>query len=553
MSIAYVGKQNTLFTGNPSKSFFKAKYSQHTNFGLQKFRIDFDGTKTLRLTEPSTFTFKISRYADLLMDTYLSVTLPHIWSPIYPPQRVDNGQDESAAVYTPWSPYEFRWIENIGAKMIKNISITCGNYTLQEYSGDYLLASVQRDFNAKKQALFNKMSGHNPELFDPANALGRNGNYPNAYSTDEPAGAEPSIRGQVLYVPINAWFCMNTRQSFPLVALQNNELKITIELRPVNELFQIRNVANPEADYPYVAPDFNEPHMQFYQFVQQPPSPDISFSDYIDKRAMWDADIHLNCTYGFLTDCEQSELVQSPQRYMVRQIREYNFYDVTGSNRVELESHGMVSNYLFYFQRSDVNLRNEWSNYSNLDYSAVSSNNVDGDQDGNVETINGYIGPGVNPDGSFTNIQTSGLYKPENIVHVMESMAILIDGAYRENMQPVGVYNLIEKYMRTDGDAPDGLYCYNFALSSSPYSMHPSGAANMSKCSKVEFEFVTNTPPVDPLAQSLEICDPTTGDVIGVNKSTWRLYMYNYNLTIFEESINFIDFIGGNCGLMWAK
>ena len=138
MNLVSVGQQNIILNGNPSKTFFKSTYAQYTNFGLQKFRVDFDGSKTLRLSEPSTFTFKIPRYADLLMDCYLSVALPSIWSPIMPPQEVT--QSDGTITYTDWAPYEFKWIENLGAKMISKISIVCGNYTLQEYSGDYLLS-----------------------------------------------------------------------------------------------------------------------------------------------------------------------------------------------------------------------------------------------------------------------------------------------------------------------------------------------------------------------------------------------------------------------------
>ena len=51
------GNHNIILTGNPSKTFFKVNYSKYTNFGLQKFRIDYDGLRELRLNEPSTFTF----------------------------------------------------------------------------------------------------------------------------------------------------------------------------------------------------------------------------------------------------------------------------------------------------------------------------------------------------------------------------------------------------------------------------------------------------------------------------------------------------------------
>jgi hypothetical protein len=74
----------------------------------------------------------------------------------------------------------------------------------------------------------------------------------------------------------------------------------------------------------------------------------------------------------------------------------------------------------------------------------------------------------------------------------------------------------------------------------------------MSRFSQIELEFSTIIPQIDPLAQSLVICDPETGVIVGINKPTWRIYDYNFNLTLFEERINQVIFIGGNCGLAYA-
>ena len=49
-----------------STPFFKTTYKKYTNFGLQKFRTDFDGLRALRMTESSKFTFRMKRYAELL-------------------------------------------------------------------------------------------------------------------------------------------------------------------------------------------------------------------------------------------------------------------------------------------------------------------------------------------------------------------------------------------------------------------------------------------------------------------------------------------------------
>ena len=82
LNLVSYGNMNIILNGNPSKTFFKTTYAKYTNFGLQKFRIDFDGLRTLRLAEDSHYSFKVPRYADLFMDTYFVITLPTIWSPI---------------------------------------------------------------------------------------------------------------------------------------------------------------------------------------------------------------------------------------------------------------------------------------------------------------------------------------------------------------------------------------------------------------------------------------------------------------------------------------
>ena len=558
IQLVSASNQDIVLTGNPSKTFFKSTYHKYTNFSLQKFRLDFEGAKTLRLSEESNFTFKVKRYADLLMDCYLSVDLPNIWSPIFPPNTDAASTENNTGA---WIPYEFKWIENIGAQMISRITITCGNQTLQEYSGSYILAMAQRDFSGEKKALFDKMTGNVPELNNPANSGSRVNSYPNAYYTTNPAGAEPSIRGRTLYIPLNSWFTMKSQMAFPLVALQYNELQINVTMRPIQELFQIRDVMDSENNYPYVAPNFNLYYMQFYRFLQTPPDISLGVTSYTDTRTLWNADVHLNCTYCFLSNAESRIFALNEQKYLFRQVREDIFYNVTGSNRVQLNSIGMISNYTFYMQRSDANLRNEWSNYTNWPYNYLPYDLIPASTSGDYQITRTnpdgtstvvYIGPGVNADGKLTGWLLTGNYNLENEKNILISMALLLDGSYRENAQPVGVYNYIEKYTRTAGNAPDGLYVYNFCMNTSPFDLQPSGAINMSRFTTIEFELNTIVPSLDPYAQSLTICDPESGQIIGINKPTWRIYDYNFNLVVFEERINMVTFVGGNCGLMYA-
>jgi hypothetical protein len=537
------------------------------------------------MSEESRFTFTVPRYAELLMDTYLVVTLPTIWSPIFPPIGCGDA----------WRPYEFRWIENLGTQMIKEITFSVGGQILQRMTGKYLQAVVQRDLNGTKRFLYDSMTGNTAELNDPANFSGRKNTYPNVYYTPvtatHPQGPEPSIRGRKLYIPLNAWFCNNSRTAFPLVALQYNELQIDVVMRPVRDLFVTRDInyaphsiSNTEpitpvevAQAPFIQPNFNEPDYQFYRFLQPPPSPDIvganAYAD-ADKRTDWNADVHLLSTYCFLSAEESRVFASQEQKYLLKEAYEWDFKNITGSHRVELQNTmGMVATWMFLFQRSDINLRNQWSNYTNWPYMNMIPDDValapfmpnppltieTGFPNPCPESVDEYpyIGPGTDLSANDT-VSPSGLfitkyYNVENQREILQQLGILLNGSYRENMLDAGVYNYVEKYIRTAGSAPFGLYIYNFGMDASNITYQPSGAINMSKFSTIELEFTTYPPPLDPSANFYTICDPETGIPIGVNKPTWRIYDYNYDLTVLEERYNVLTFIGGNCALMYAR
>jgi hypothetical protein len=157
---------------------------------------------------------------------------------------------------------------------------------------------------------------------------------------------------------------------------------------------------------------------------------------------------------------------------------------------------------------------------------------------------------------SITNsgITITGIYHNENRKEILETLGILLNGDYRENLMTRGVYDYIEKYTRTSGAATEGLYCYNYCLNTSPFDYQPSGAINLSKFKTIELEINTYSPTVDIVNSSYDIiCDAQTGEPIGVRKSNWRLFEYNYNLTLFEERYNILSFIGGNCSMLYSR
>lgn len=566
LNLKAIGQENVILNGNPTKTFFSVSYSKYTNFGLQKFRVDYTGLRELRLTEPSTFTFKIPRYADMLMDTYLCVNLPDIWSPIYHPCLSTDNK---------WVPYEFNWIRDIGTMMIKEITFQCGGQILQKYSGHYLAALIERDFTADKKALFDEMTGNVPEVNDLANCNGRINTYPSTFFMGDTVAIEPSFRSRKLCIPINPWYMFNSKCAFPLIALQYNFLEIVVTLRPVQELFIARDVFDYTNNYPYMQPDFNKAQFQMYRFLQPPPDIYIDPVDYQTKTLNnWNADVHLMITGGFLSENERKKMALERHAYLIKDVFEHRFENITGSTRVKLNSSGMVSNWMWHFQRNDAYMRNQWSNYSNWAYHYLPTNLQHAPQ----QTYDGRLGPYLQPGIPLTNGEylhtttgantlteprsvkqyNTGLFitgreNTENVKNIMLTMGILLDGQYRENTQPVEIYDYLEKYNKTQSFAKRGIYCYNFCLDTNPAEYQPSGAMNMSAFKTVELEITTLQPTVDASNSVFQTLCDENGNTIGVKKQNWRMFDYTYNMTLFEERYNVLSFIGGNCGLLNAR
>ena len=79
LTLVSTGPENVILNSNPKKSFFKAVYAKHTNFGMQKFILNYEKEKELSFLSETDFTFKVPRFGDLINDTFISLKLPKIY------------------------------------------------------------------------------------------------------------------------------------------------------------------------------------------------------------------------------------------------------------------------------------------------------------------------------------------------------------------------------------------------------------------------------------------------------------------------------------------
>lgn len=722
-------KSDKLLIGQPTKTFFKKTFSSYTNFGKQKFRIDFEGNKRLNYNSPTIFEFKIPRYGDLLQELFFSFTLPNIWSPllsfggipvqfcsacrtqissklntdvpgigdvystfvndisqncelcgcecttkysytnlIYPSTyRVENTPTPQGMKWlNRVFPFEFKWIENIGVQAIRTVRLYSNNTILQEFTGQYLLNMVYRDFSDSQKKLFDKMIGNTKDLMDPANYSNRNGHYPNAAYFGSmyekmPYGLEPSIREKKLYIPINLWSTLNNKTPLPLVSMQYSELRLEVEMRPVNEWWVVKNVVNElsiqlsdpkysvfsesnavstiplppnpgvpdpdisgcspyEATLPqdgisaaglvtlltfvpqlYISPaKSNYSIYDLKYFLKEPPpkiitNPEEDLSGsllpeigalpyplypnkiveryYEEIPKEWFADVHLIGNYTFLTDEERYQFSKNCQEYLIREVHEQDIYNlIGGNNTTNIQTQGLVISWMWYFQRSDVGLRNQWSNYTNLR-----------DKD-NLESIslniNGFTNPNCYPkmpiDGKINNIVWQNVFTTEDVKTILQDWSLYFDSSVREYTLDNGIISWVDRYSRSNGSGIDGVYYYNFCLDTSPFFYQPTGAINISKFNTVTWNYNLLYPVGKDTTSNIEeifynfnleefkvnasvtcvnnASDPDSlNNPVTINTKPQELYLWNFNLHIMEERYNILKINNGIASLVFAR
>lgn len=731
------GKESIILVGQPTRSFFKKAYMSHTNFGQQKFRINFEGDKQLNYNSRTIYQFKIPRYGDLLNQLYFSFTLPNIWSPILSfggvpamfcsacrtqiSSKLDTNMVGSGDVYstfvndasqncsacgcecttqfgftnvfvdptgklqprdldkTPtkggmkWVnrvfPFEFKWIENLGVQIIRSVRVYSNNTVIQEFTGQYLLNMVHRDFTDDQKNLFNRMIGNTADLNDPKYYKNRNGNYPNAAYFGSmydkmPYGLEPSIRGKKLYVPINLWSTMNNKTAIPLIAMQYSELKVEVELRPVNEWWVVKNIINrfslaiqqskqiigvqldiyedsnritvkdlsnnsgiepvgPAPDISncwdsvfnqnsinkigvnmddiitvfaaipnlYTSPRPNE--FSIYNlkyFLKAPPPKVIVDKDFDPKGASipevgaipypvninetieryydevlepWFADIHLIGNYTFLTEDERNSFANQCQSYLIKEVHEQDIYDLLGGDHyIPIQTQGLVITWMWYYQRSDVDLRNEWSNYTNTSY----KNGINQVALNTIGVANAECKIQLPLKGIITEIVWQPPYDAQNIREILLEWGLFFNSTVRELQLDNGILAWVDLYSRGEGAGIEGTYYYNFCLNSSPFIYQPSGAVNLSAFNSINWKFKLNpSGRKASLPKKLEalweqslitgsvMCDPISNDPVTTSIDKTQIFIWSYTLHIMEERYNILTIKNGVASLALTR
>tara|TARA_Y100000748_G_scaffold56577_1_gene45015 strand:+ start:4332 stop:5948 length:1617 start_codon:yes stop_codon:yes gene_type:complete len=288
MQLVAYGAQDVYLTGNPQITFWKVTYRRHTNFAMEAIEQTFNGMADFGRRVTCT----ISRNGDLAYRTYLQVTLPEI------------GQSLSST-----SDVYARWLDYPGEQLVSVVEVEIGGQRIDRQYGDWMHIWNQLTLTSEQEVCYNKMVGHTTALTyitDPSFS-----NVDGPCESGAPAqvcAPRNALPETTLYVPLQFWFCRNPGLALPLIALQYHEVKINLDLRPIDECLWAMDSLDVTASSKVTS--------AYSQSL-------VAASLYVD--------------YIFLDTDERKRMAQQPHEYLIEQLQFTGDESVgSSSNKIKL-------------------------------------------------------------------------------------------------------------------------------------------------------------------------------------------------------------------------
>mgnify|MGYP002633511450 CR=1 FL=1 len=312
MQLVAYGAQDVYLTGNPQITFWKVSYKRHTNFAMESIEQTFNGQADFGRRVTCT----ISRNGDLAYRTYLQVTLPEI--------------NQSMKGTTQDGVYA-RWLDFPGEQLISQVEIEIGGQRIDRQYGDWMHIWNNLTLPNDQRPGYHAMVGNTTELTfitDPSfNAIDGpcQANAPRQVCA--PRNALPET---TLYIPFQFWYCRNPGLALPLIALQYHEVKINLDIRPIDECLWAVGSLSCGSTNVAASPAGGRVNTAYNQSL-------VAASLYVD--------------YVFLDTDERRRMAQNPHEYLIEQLQFTGDESVgSSSNKIKLNFNHPVKELIWVVQ-----------------------------------------------------------------------------------------------------------------------------------------------------------------------------------------------------------
>ena len=330
MQLVAYGAQDVYLTGNPQITFWKVTYRRYTNFSIESIEQTFNGQADFGRR----VTCIISRNGDLAYRTYLQVTLPEI------NQLMGNSASLSSGAYSVYA----RWLDFPGEQLIAQVEVEIGGQRIDRQYGDWMHIWNQLTMTAEQQRGYFKMIGNTTQLTFITDPSFADVDGPcDSTAPRQVCAPRNALPETTLYVPLQFWFCTNPGLALPLIALQYHEVKINLDLRPIDEcLWAVTSLSCNTTQNPKSGPYANTASNQYG--VGTPVTATIAYNQSLVAASLY-------VDYVFLDTDERRRFAQNPHEYLITQLQFTGDESVgSSSNKIKLNFNHPVKELIWVVQ-----------------------------------------------------------------------------------------------------------------------------------------------------------------------------------------------------------
>jgi hypothetical protein len=321
--VAY-GAQDVYLMGNPQITFWKVTYRRHTNFSIESIEQTFNGQADFGRRVQCT----ISRSGDLAYRTYLQATLPEI----------NQLMGVAAFAAGTGTGVYARWLDFIGEQLIAQVEVEIGGQRMDRQYGDWMHIWNQLTITSEQQRGYWKMIGNTTQLtFITDPSFSEVDGPCDSIAPRQVCAPRNALPETTLYIPLQFWFCTNPGLAIPLIALQYHEVKINLDIRPIDEcLWAVTTLSCAEP---------NVPPTSATQYAPGRPVPAaIAYNQSLVAASLY-------VDYVFLDTDERRRFAQNPHEYLITQLQFTGDESVgSSSNKIKLNLNHPVKELIWVVQ-----------------------------------------------------------------------------------------------------------------------------------------------------------------------------------------------------------
>ena len=328
MQLVAYGAQDVYLTGNPQITFWKVTYRRYTNFAIESIEQTFNGQADFGRRVQCT----ISRNGDLAYRTYLQVTLPEINQLM---GIASFAQGSGTGVYA-------RWLDFPGEQLIAQVEVEIGGQRIDRQYGDWMHIWNQLTMTAEQQRGYFKMIGNTTQLtFITDPSFSEVDGPCDSLAPRQVCAPRNALPETTLYVPLQFWFCTNPGLALPLIALQYHEVKINLDIRPIDEcLWAVTTLSCNTGDVPSTNASYASNQFQ----PGRPVPAAIAYNQSLVAASLY-------VDYVFLETDERRRFAQNPHEYLITQLQFTGDESVgSSSNKIKLNFNHPVKELIWVVQ-----------------------------------------------------------------------------------------------------------------------------------------------------------------------------------------------------------